>query len=68
MPEVGKGEVRLAGHDALDLGITDALDVSQGQPDAISPSIRQVTAITVTVAAAAFSSPRGDSFHPVVLT
>jgi len=30
MPEVGQREVRLTGHDALDLGVVDALDVGQG--------------------------------------
>src|SRR5450631_3670132 len=42
MPEVSEGDVRLAGHNALNLSITDALDVGQRQPDAISTPIGKV--------------------------
>jgi hypothetical protein len=58
MPEVGEGEVRLAGQNALHLGVADAQDVGQGQPDAVGPPIGQVgirplpngNAVEVTVA------------------
>src|SRR5664280_1278197 len=42
MPKVGEGEVRLAGHHALNLAVTDALDVGQGQPDAVRPPVGKV--------------------------
>src|SRR5450631_223840 len=42
MPEVGEGDVWLTGHNALNLGVADALDVGQRQPDAISPPIGKV--------------------------
>jgi len=42
VPEVGEGEVGLSGDDARHLGLADALDVGQGQADAIGPPVGQV--------------------------
>ena len=42
MPEVDEGDVWLAGHNALNLGLTDAPDIRQRQPDAIGPPIGKV--------------------------
>jgi hypothetical protein len=42
MPEVSESEVRLACDKALNLSVADALDVRQGQSNAIVPPIWQV--------------------------
>ena len=42
MPEVREGVVRAAGDDPLDLGVRDALDVGEREPDPVGAAVRQV--------------------------
>ena len=66
MPEVGEGEVRLASYNALDLGLTDAFDVGQGQSDAVSPPIGKVVD-NLPLNGSALTQASANPFHPVAL-
>ncbi len=42
VPHVGQGDVGPAGDQTLHLGLADALDVREGEPDAVGPPVGQV--------------------------